>query len=74
MRSVFLALVPALTLGLLAPAKLHGQGPSERSRPLSLKAGDPLPDVRGYSETGKPIDLRQWIDGHHAVIVFGCLT
>ena len=36
--------------------------------------GSLVPDVTAYTSDGTPFDLRDQLNGHHSVIVFGCLT
>ena len=36
--------------------------------------GEPMPSLTVYDRDGKPLRLRELLQGHYTVIVLGCLT
>ncbi len=70
-RILLMAAVGLFLLPDTADAQRRGNnGAFEKSSPT---IGDQLPDVTGFSEDGKEINLRSLKD-NYSVVVFGCLT
>jgi hypothetical protein len=40
----------------------------------SPETGEVIPDLYGYDDNGKEINLKETMQGQYTVIVFGCLT
>ena len=38
------------------------------------KVGEPLPDIVIHDRTSKELRLRELLQGHHTVLILGCLT
>ena len=36
--------------------------------------GESMPDITVYDEAGKPVSLKNLLEGHYSVVVLGCLT
>ena len=49
-------------------------GGSERLAAAGLTIGQSLPPLAVYDDAGRPFDVMSQLQGHYAVIVFGCLT
>ncbi len=36
--------------------------------------GESMPDITVYDDAGNPVSLEKLLQGHHSVVILGCLT